>query len=78
LFAGAEVAQYMAANFPEYLLGSKTYKEGNLEKALEESFLGFDAQLIKPNVVEILKEIAGVKADERDEDDIDGLCLFLI
>ena len=67
----------MAQNFPEYLKSNKSYKEGNMKKALEEAFLGFDALLTKPEIIEQLQEIAGTKTDEAD-DDMDGKLFELL
>lgn len=62
---GAEVAQYCAANLPQYIKETKSYKEGRFNEALEEAFLGFDAILTTPKIVQELKVLAGVESDDE-------------
>lgn len=62
---GAEVAQYCAANLPQYIKETKSYKEGKFSEALEEAFLGFDAILTTPKIVQELKVLAGVESDDE-------------
>jgi len=66
---GAEVAQYCADKFPEFLKNLETYKNGQLEVALKDAFLGFDKTLLDPSVVGILKELAGEHNFVDDEED---------
>lgn len=56
---GAEVAQYCADKLPEFLKSLETYKNGKLEQALKDAFLGFDKTLLEPAVVNTLKILAG-------------------
>lgn len=63
--SGAEVAQYCAANLPQYIKETKSYKEGRFNEALEEAFLGFDAILTTPKIVQELKVLAGVESDDE-------------
>jgi protein phosphatase 1G len=62
---GSEVATYSAANLPQFLKECESFKKGDFEEALKEAFLGFDAKLATPEVVAVLKEIAGKKDDEE-------------
>lgn len=70
---GAEVAQYCADKFPEFLQNLDAYRNRNFEKALKDAFLGFDKTLLDPSVVAILKILAGehnfVDGDPADYDD---------
>ncbi|CAH0556145.1 unnamed protein product [Brassicogethes aeneus] len=66
---GHEVAQYCSQKLPEFIKQLQTYKDGDIEKALIEGFLGFDATIATKDVIAILKEIAGDKEAEEDEDD---------
>ncbi|XP_030371249.1 probable protein phosphatase CG10417 [Scaptodrosophila lebanonensis] len=77
---GAEVAQYCADKLPEFLKQLETYKNGALEQALKDAFLGFDKKLLDPSVVTILKILAGEHnfadgedAEGYDEDDEEDL-----
>ncbi|KAH3734017.1 hypothetical protein DPMN_040456 [Dreissena polymorpha] len=63
---GSEVAQYAAAHFPEFLRTLELYRDGQLDEALQEAFLGFDLTLKDEKVIQALKVLAGV--DENDED----------
>ena len=45
-------------------LQNENYKCGNYEKALEDSFIGFDATLVDRKVVAELKVIAGNSEDK--------------
>ncbi|XP_016962343.1 probable protein phosphatase CG10417 [Drosophila biarmipes] len=56
---GAEVAQYCADKFPEFLKNLESYKNGQFEVALKDAFLGFDKTLLDSSVVGILKVLAG-------------------
>uniref|UniRef100_A0A0A1X7G8 protein-serine/threonine phosphatase n=1 Tax=Zeugodacus cucurbitae TaxID=28588 RepID=A0A0A1X7G8_ZEUCU len=66
---GAEVATYCADKLPQFLKELSTYKGGEFEKALKEAFLGFDKTLLEPQVVEILKVLAGEKGFDGDDSD---------
>lgn len=65
---------------PEFIKNTEAYKSGNLEQALKDAFLGFDATLAKPEVVAVLKEIAGTSCggkEKGDTEDSGALILFL-
>lgn len=53
------MAIYTAQKLPNYIKDTDAYKGGDLTKALENAFLGFDATIPTPEVMEILKEMAG-------------------
>lgn len=65
---GSEVAQYTARHLPNYIKKIQSYKDGQLEVALEEAFLQFDKHLTEPAVVEELKALAGTVDDSDAED----------
>lgn len=56
---GAEVASYCSHKLPNYIKDTSAYKTGEMVQALEESFLCFDATITTPEVMTILKELAG-------------------
>ncbi|XP_047988354.1 probable protein phosphatase CG10417 [Leguminivora glycinivorella] len=56
---GAEVATYCSKNLPDYIKNTEAYKNGDLIKALEDAFLGFDANIATKEVMAVLKELAG-------------------
>lgn len=56
---GAEVATYCSKNLPDYIKNTEAYKNGDLTKALEDAFLGFDANIATKEVMALLKELAG-------------------
>ncbi|KAL0842185.1 hypothetical protein ABMA28_014348 [Loxostege sticticalis] len=56
---GAEVATYCSQNLPNFIKNTEAYKSGELVKALEDAFLGFDATIATKEVMDILKELAG-------------------
>ncbi|XP_018329466.1 probable protein phosphatase CG10417 isoform X2 [Agrilus planipennis] len=70
---GHEVAVYTSQMLPEFIKETEAYKSGNIEKALIDAFLNFDATLISPEVIDKLKKIAAEKleAEEIDDDDDD-------
>uniref|UniRef100_A0A8C4Y663 Protein phosphatase 1G n=2 Tax=Gopherus evgoodei TaxID=1825980 RepID=A0A8C4Y663_9SAUR len=76
---GAEVALYCAKYLPEIIKEQKAYKEGKLQKALEDAFLAIDAKLTTEEVIKELAQIAGRPQDfdekkekVADEDDVDN------
>ncbi|CAG9585322.1 unnamed protein product [Danaus chrysippus] len=56
---GAEVATYCSQNLPNFIKNTDAYKNGDMNKALTDAFLGFDATIATKEVMEILKELAG-------------------
>ncbi|XP_039594215.1 protein phosphatase 1G [Polypterus senegalus] len=76
---GEEVALYCSKYFPEVLKEQKSYKEGKLQKGLEEAFLAIDARMTQEDVIKELSEIAGrprndeeEKGKVAEEDDVDN------
>ncbi|KAB7507124.1 putative protein phosphatase [Armadillidium nasatum] len=67
---GSEVAVYTAAELPEFIKKTESYKNGKYSQALTDAFLDFDSTLVESDVQAILKEIAGSK--EKDDSDYDG------
>lgn len=68
---GHEVAHYCAQKLPDFIKNCQPYKSNDMEKALEESFLGFDATIETPEVITELKEIAGAKETQNESDNSD-------
>ncbi|XP_044857393.1 protein phosphatase 1G-like [Mauremys mutica] len=64
---GAEVALYCAKYLPEIIKEQKAYKEGKLQKALEDAFLAIDAKLTTEEVIKELAQIAGRPQDDDEE-----------
>jgi len=76
---GHEVATYCARNLPDFIKQTEAYKEGDINKALIDAFLGFDATLKKPEVVTILKELANTSTTDKKDDSIEsGAFLFVL
>ncbi|XP_048371604.1 protein phosphatase 1G [Sphaerodactylus townsendi] len=77
---GEEVALYCAKYLPEIIKDQKAYKEGKLQKALEDAFLAIDAKLTTEEVIKELSLMAGrprqdgEEKEEKvaDEDDVDN------
>ncbi|XP_066272215.1 protein phosphatase 1G-like isoform X2 [Branchiostoma lanceolatum] len=67
---GAEVAEYCAKYLPEHLQAMQLYKDGNLKDALQEGFLSFDEKLTQEEVINELKQLAGLSEDEQNEQEI--------
>jgi len=69
------VAQYAAVHFPEFLKTVSEYTEGSLATALENAFLGFDAQLVTDDVRKELRVLAanGEKIGEDDAVDEESM-----
>lgn len=68
---GHEVAHYCSQKLPDFIKNSQPYKDNDLEKALIDSFLGFDATIATPEIIAELKEIAGSKETQNDTDNSD-------
>ena len=66
---GHEVATYCARNLPDFIKETEAYKRGDIRQALIDAFLGFDATLEKPEVISILKELAGTSTSDKKKDD---------
>lgn len=73
---GHEVAQYCSQKLPQFIKDTQAYKDGDIEKALVDGFLGFDATIATAEVVQILKEIVGEREAEEasdEEENVDNL-----
>lgn len=64
---GHEVAQYCSKHLPKFIKNTEAYKRGDMQQALTDAFLGFDATLATPAVISVLKELAG-KRDNLNSD----------
>lgn len=73
---GHEVAEYTAKYLPDFIKETEAYKSGDYEKALIDSFLGFDATLATPKVINILKRIAGTITKDADKKEGGKLFIF--
>lgn len=62
------MATYCARNLPEFIKQTEAYKRGDITQALIDAFLGFDSTLTKPEVVNMLKELAGNDTDKNEGD----------
>ncbi|KAF7669388.1 hypothetical protein LDENG_00193110 [Lucifuga dentata] len=74
---GEEVALYCSKYLPDIIKEQKTYKDGKLQKALEDAFLAIDSRITTEEVIKELIQIAGRPTKEppsekvADEDDLD-------
>ncbi|TNN56290.1 Protein phosphatase 1G [Liparis tanakae] len=72
-----EVALYCSKYLPGIIKEQKTYKDGKLQKALEEAFLAIDRRMTTEDVIKELVQIAGrpteapPAAKVSEEDDLD-------
>ncbi|KAJ8416072.1 hypothetical protein AAFF_G00380940 [Aldrovandia affinis] len=75
---GEEVALYCSKYLPEIIKEQTAYKDGKLQKALEDAFLAIDSRMTSEEVIKELSLIAGrpqeeeVKDKVADEDDVDN------
>ncbi|XP_072320986.1 protein phosphatase 1G isoform X2 [Eucyclogobius newberryi] len=74
---GEEVALYCSKYLPDIIKEQKTYKDGKLQKALEDAFLAVDCRMTTEEVIKELVQIAGRPTEEpatekvAEEDDLD-------
>ncbi|KAK2854178.1 hypothetical protein Q5P01_006839 [Channa striata] len=74
---GEEVALYCSKYLPDIIKEQKTYKDGKLQKALEDAFLAIDSRITTEEVIKELVQIAGRPTEEppaekvAEEDDLD-------
>jgi len=67
---GKEVADYCAQNLHRFILDSESYQEGDIKKALKESFLNIDEALTTEEVIQELKGLQNdMGGDDEDEDE---------
>ncbi|XP_063770972.1 protein phosphatase 1G [Pseudophryne corroboree] len=76
---GEEVALYCAKYLPGIIKEQRAYKEGKLQKALEDAFLAIDEKLTQESVIKELSQMAGRPINDQgeknkvaDEDDVDN------
>ncbi|XP_064177567.1 protein phosphatase 1G [Anguilla rostrata] len=75
---GEEVALYCSKYLPGIIKEQMAYKDGKLQKALEDAFLAIDSRMTVEEVIKELSQIAGrpqeeeVKDKVADEDDVDN------
>lgn len=74
---GEEVALYCSKYLPDIIKEQKAYKDGKLQKALEDAFLAVDTRMTTEEVIKELVQIAGRPTEEpptekvAEEDDLD-------
>ncbi|XP_051235520.1 protein phosphatase 1G isoform X2 [Dicentrarchus labrax] len=74
---GEEVALYCSKYLPDIIKEQKTYKDGKLQKALEDAFLAIDGRITTEEVIKELIQIAGRPTEEppaekvAEEDDLE-------
>ncbi|KAM6977366.1 protein phosphatase 1G [Aplochiton taeniatus] len=74
---GEEVALYCSKYLPDVIKEQKTYKDGKLQKALEEAFLAIDSKITTEEVMKELVLIAGRPSEDpacekvAEEEDLD-------
>ncbi|KAF3686309.1 Protein phosphatase 1G [Channa argus] len=74
---GEEVALYSSKYLPDIIKEQKAYKDGKLQKALEDAFLAIDSRITTEDVIKELIQIAGRPTEEppaekvAEEDDLD-------
>ncbi|XP_068176932.1 protein phosphatase 1G isoform X2 [Antennarius striatus] len=74
---GEEVALYCSKYLPDIIKEQKTYKDGKLQKALEDAFLAIDSRMTTEEVIKELIQIAGRPTEEppsekvAEEDDLE-------
>ncbi|CAJ1048881.1 protein phosphatase 1G [Xyrichtys novacula] len=75
---GEEVALYCSKYLPDIIKEQKTYKDGKLQKALEDAFLAIDKRITTEDVIKELVQIAGRPTEEppvekvAEEDDLEN------
>ncbi|KAJ8264583.1 hypothetical protein GJAV_G00150970 [Gymnothorax javanicus] len=75
---GEEVALYCSKYLPQIIKEQTAYKDGKLQKALEDAFLAIDGRITEEEVIKELSQIAGRPQEEEtkdrvaDEDDVDN------
>uniref|UniRef100_A0A4W5N034 protein-serine/threonine phosphatase n=1 Tax=Hucho hucho TaxID=62062 RepID=A0A4W5N034_9TELE len=80
---GEEVALYCSKYLPDIIKEQKAYKDGKLQKALEDAFLAIDSRVTTEEVIKELAQIAGRPQEEApnekvaEEDDCDDVIMLL-
>uniref|UniRef100_A0A8C6KRA8 protein-serine/threonine phosphatase n=1 Tax=Nothobranchius furzeri TaxID=105023 RepID=A0A8C6KRA8_NOTFU len=79
---GEEVALYCSKYLPDIIKEQKAYKDGKLQKALEDAFLAIDSRMTTEEVIKELVQISGRPTEEppaekvAEEDDSDTKSRF--
>uniref|UniRef100_A0AAX7TYN5 protein-serine/threonine phosphatase n=1 Tax=Astatotilapia calliptera TaxID=8154 RepID=A0AAX7TYN5_ASTCA len=79
---GEEVALYCSKYLPDIIKEQKAYKDGKLQKALEDAFLAIDGRITTEEVIKELVQIAGRPTEEpptekvAEEDDCDVITVL--
>ncbi|XP_037553418.1 protein phosphatase 1G [Nematolebias whitei] len=74
---GEEVALYCSKYLPDIIKEQKAYKDGKLQKGLEDAFLAIDSRMTTEEVIKELVQISGRPTEElpaekvAEEDDLD-------
>ncbi|XP_063048128.1 protein phosphatase 1G isoform X2 [Engraulis encrasicolus] len=74
---GEEVALYCSKYLPDIIKEQQAYKDGKLQKALEDAYLAIDGKITTEEVIKELVQIAGRPTEDAatdkvaDEDDVD-------
>lgn len=66
---GKEVADYCAENIYRFLMDAEAYQEGDIKKALKDTFLSIDEALTTEEVIKELKGMGGNEGLDEDEDE---------
>lgn len=69
---GAEVAVYCSKKLPDFLKNTEAYKNNDLEQALKDAFLGFDAVLLEKAVIQELQELASIEQECSESEPEEG------
>lgn len=62
---GAEVSDYTARKFPDFLKAMDLWKEGKIGEALAAAFIQFDEHLTKEEVIDEIRRMAGIPKKEE-------------
>ncbi|XP_056419569.1 protein phosphatase 1G-like [Hyla sarda] len=76
---GEEVALYCSKYLPDIIKDQEAYKDGKMQKALEDAFLSIDEKLTLESVIKELSQMTGRPINDHedknkvaDEDDVDN------
>lgn len=71
------MALYCAEHLPNFIKNTDGYKSGDVRQGLIDAFLGFDALLAKPDIVEVLKELAGAPSKKPGNVEDSGIIIII-
>uniref|UniRef100_A0A8C7L3F8 protein-serine/threonine phosphatase n=1 Tax=Oncorhynchus kisutch TaxID=8019 RepID=A0A8C7L3F8_ONCKI len=72
---GEEVALYCSKYLPDTIKEQKAYKDGKLQKALEDAFLAIDSRVTTEEVIKELVQIAGRPQEEAPNEKVNRMCV---